>query len=124
MPIILKSFLENRGNKLIVDLSVPCNVEADANQLSNVTLVNIDQLSQLKDENLKRREAEVPKAKNIISQHIAEFIEWHQYRKPVPALKAIKTKLKEVHKVLLFSSTLEPKTLIALDAEEKNSKSY
>jgi len=82
-PIILKSFLKNSGKKLIVDLSVPCNVEAGADELSNVTLINIDQLSQLKDENLKRREAEVPKAKNIISQHIAEFIEWHENRKQV-----------------------------------------
>jgi glutamyl-tRNA reductase len=118
-PIFLKSFLENTGNKLIIDLSIPCNVEAGANKLSNITLINIDQLSQLKDENLKKRAAEVPKAKKIISEHLTEFIEWHEKRKQVPVLKAIKTKLNEIQKVLLFSSSSAGKRSAAPDVEGK-----
>jgi len=121
-PILSRSFLENAGNKLIVDLSVPCNVEAGVNELSNITLINIDQLSELKDESLKKRKAEVPKAKNIISQHLAEFIQWHERRRQVPALTAIKSTLKEVQKALLFSMTPAEKKSITLDAEEKIQK--
>jgi glutamyl-tRNA reductase len=96
-PTILKSHLEEAGEKLIIDLSIPYNVEAGACQLPNVQLVNVDELSKLKDETLKRRKAEVPKAKAIINDLQEEFIEWHQMRRHVPLLKAAKSKLKEIH---------------------------
>lgn len=95
-PIILKSQLEGHGPKLIIDLSVPCNVEPEAQQLASVELVNVDELSRMKDETLQKREAEVPKAKAIIDEHIAEFMDWVDMRKHVPVLKAVKTKLKEI----------------------------
>lgn len=101
-PVIVKSHLENAGGKLIIDLSVPYNVEECARQLPDITLVNVDALSKMKDETLAKRLAEVPKAKNIIAEHITEFMEWYQMRKNVPVLKAVKTKLKEIHTSPLF----------------------
>src|SRR5690606_39513005 len=62
-PTILKQHLEGKGQKLIIDLSVPCNVEASACQLNNISFVNVDELSRMKDETLKMRMSEVPKAK-------------------------------------------------------------
>ena len=96
-PTILKSHLEGGAEKLIIDLSIPYNVEEAACQLKNVQLVNVDELSRLKDETLKKREAEIPKAKAIINELREEFIEWHQMRRHVPLLKAAKSKLKEIH---------------------------
>lgn len=101
-PVIRVSDLETQGPKLILDLSIPCNVEPAARQLANITLVNVDELSRSKDETLAKREAELPKAKRIIEAHISEFREWYEMRKHVPALKAMKTKLKEIHKSPLF----------------------
>jgi glutamyl-tRNA reductase len=96
-PTILKSHLIGAGEKLIIDISIPYNVEAGACQLGNVQLVNVDELSKLKDETLKKRKAEVPKAKTIIGELQSEFLEWHQMRRHVPLLKAAKSKLKEIH---------------------------
>jgi glutamyl-tRNA reductase len=104
-PTILKSHLENSGSKLIIDLSIPYNVEAEARQLSNVTLVNVDELSKLKDKTLQKREAEVPKAKAIIAEHKAEFIEWSNMRKNAPVIKAVKQKLHDMHQCQMFLST-------------------
>ncbi|MGZ3750852.1 MAG: glutamyl-tRNA reductase [Mucilaginibacter sp.] len=95
-PTILRQHLENCGDKLIIDLSIPYNVEASARDLANVTLVNVDTLSKLKDEALLKREAEAPKAKEIIAQHLADFMQWHQMRKNAPALQAIKAMLNEI----------------------------
>jgi glutamyl-tRNA reductase len=39
----------------------------------------------------------------IIAEHIGEFMEWHNMRKNVPVLKAVKTKLKELHTCPIFS---------------------
>jgi glutamyl-tRNA reductase len=101
-PIILEPHLNGAGEKLIIDLSVPYNIETAAQQLSNIKLVNVDELSKMKDETLSRRIAEVPKAKEINAEHIREFIEWYKMRKNVPVLKAVKSKLKEIHTSPLF----------------------
>jgi glutamyl-tRNA reductase len=101
-PTILFSHLEDQNNKLVLDLSIPYNVEATAQELSHITLINVDDLSKLKDETLAKREAEIPKAKLIVAEHITEFLEWYDMRKHVPVLKAVKTKLKEIHKSPLF----------------------
>ena len=101
-PTILISHLEEQKNKLVLDLSIPYNVESAAQHLPNITLINVDDLSKLKDETLTKREAEIPKAKTIIAEHIVDFMEWYEMRKHVPVLKAMKTKLKEIHNSPLF----------------------
>ena len=89
--------LQNMGNKLIIDLSIPNNVEPAAAGLANITLVNVDQLSAIKDQTLQNRESEAPKAREIIQLHLALFSEWYQMRKTAPTLNAIKSKLTEIH---------------------------
>jgi glutamyl-tRNA reductase len=116
-PIILKDQLEGYGSKLIIDLSVPCNVEPAAQALPGIELVNVDELSKMKDETLQKREAEVPKAKAIIDEHIAELMDWVDMRKHVPVLKAVKTKLKEIQGFPSYSQ-LYP-AVQAADAEVK-----
>lgn len=96
-PVVLKKHLKGKGEKLIIDLSIPYNVEEAAQALPNVQLVNVDELSKLKDETLRQRKAEVPKAKGIISEIMLEFEEWCEMRRHVPMLKDLKVKLKELY---------------------------
>lgn len=103
-PIVLRSHLEGAGKKLVIDLSIPYNVEVEAGELSNVTLVNVDDLSKLKDETLQKREAEVPKAKAIIAGHKAEFFEWNELRRNAPVIRAVKQKLFDMHQCQMFLS--------------------
>ncbi|HYO22123.1 MAG TPA: glutamyl-tRNA reductase, partial [Flavisolibacter sp.] len=78
-------------------LSIPYNVADDAQVLPNVQMVNVDKLSKIKDDTLKMRLAEVPKAKGIISELMIEFQDWCDMRRHVPMLKDLKVKLKELH---------------------------
>ena len=96
-PSILTTHLENTGSKLIIDLSIPYNVDPAARQLPNIKLVNVDELSRMKDDTIKKRAAEVPKAKAIIAGHMQEFMDWNENRKWVPVLKAVRSKLQEIH---------------------------
>ncbi len=123
-PVILKSHIANSGDKLIIDLSIPYNVEESAQQLPNITLVNVDELSKIKDETLHKRIAEIPKAKAIIANHINEFLDWHEMRKNVPVLKAVKHKLQGMHNCNLYINYSARQTpLIAyINAEEKIQK--
>jgi glutamyl-tRNA reductase len=96
-PVILASQLINSNRKLIIDLSIPYNVEELAGKLPNILLVNVDMLSKLNDETLKKREAETPKAKEIISEQLTSFMKWYQMRRNAPALNAIKIKLIQIY---------------------------
>ena len=77
-PIILSDHLAGTQPKLIIDLSVPCNVEQSASLLNHIKLINVDHLSKMKDETLARRQAEVPKANQILTEYIAEFMDWFE----------------------------------------------
>lgn len=96
-PVLLKKHLENAGEMLVIDLSIPYNVEPAAADLDNVRLVNVDELSKIKDATLESRRAEIPKANSIISYHISGFLEWQAMRKNAPVLKAVKTRLQAMH---------------------------
>jgi glutamyl-tRNA reductase len=112
-PVILESHIINSSDKLIIDLSIPYNVEKAAQDMAHITLVNVDELSKIKDETLHTRIGEIPKAKAIIADHIAEFSDWHEMRKNVPVLKAVKDKLHAMHQCNMFisySATLTPRT--------------
>lgn len=101
-PIIIKDHLENSSTKLIIDLSIPYNVEEAAQQLSHITLVNVDELSKIKDATLEKRKAEIPKVKSIIASHIDEFVEWHEMRQHVPVLKEVKSKLQAMNNCEMY----------------------
>lgn len=107
-PIILADGLQNTlQKKIIIDLSIPCNVEKKVEDIGGITLIDVDGLSKLKDETLQRRAAEVPKARIIIQTHMRELLEWHEMRKHVPVLKQVKIKLQEIHGSPLFEQPLQ-----------------
>lgn len=96
-PLILARYLEDKGEKLVIDFSIPCTTEMAAQKLANVKFVDVDLLSKIKDETLQARIGEIPKAKAIIASMQEEFIEWYNMRKHVPVLKEVKHKLKNMY---------------------------
>lgn len=101
-PILLANNFTEGNKKLVIDLSVPCNVDEAVKEISSVELINIDELSRIKDETLLKRSAEIPKAKKIIADQLEEFMEWHEMRRHVPLLKDIKNKLLTIQSDTIF----------------------
>jgi glutamyl-tRNA reductase len=104
-PVIAKATLEKSKRKILIDLSIPNNIDPSAKDLAHITLVNVDDLSRINDETLQKRLNEVPRAKEIIVTHIQEFTEWCGMRRHVPALKAARQKLMELQQCGLFLAT-------------------
>jgi glutamyl-tRNA reductase len=73
---ILPSFFIAEKEQLIFDLSVPANVHPDVRQLNGITLVDIDEVSQIMQKTFARRNAEIPKALEILNQFEKEFYDW------------------------------------------------
>ena len=96
-PILGENDLAGTGQKLVIDLSIPYNVTPSVKTLDHITLVNVDELSKVKDETLQMREGEIPKAQAIISEHLEELLTWIELRRHVHFLKAIKAQLHNIH---------------------------
>ena len=92
-PTIDKHLIQNKKPLLILDLSIPKNVDENVKELPQVTLVHLDHLSQMTDETLENRKQFIPVAESIITEIKAEFEAWIDNRKFAPTIKALKEKL-------------------------------
>ena len=61
-PIVNQSHFPNGKETLIIDLSIPHNVEKNVTENKNVTLIDVDELSKQIQETIQQREREIPKA--------------------------------------------------------------
>jgi len=95
-PTIDKAILNLKKPLLILDLSVPKNVNENVQELDNVTLIHMDHLSQMTDETLENRKKHIPAAEAIIEEIKAEFIDWTKARKFAPTIHALKDKLNTI----------------------------
>ncbi|MHC4336297.1 MAG: glutamyl-tRNA reductase, partial [Planctomycetota bacterium] len=65
---------------LIIDIAVPRNFEPSINEIENVYLYSVDDLSQVVEQNLKAREADIAKGMHIIHGSVAGFMDWFRAR--------------------------------------------
>lgn len=100
--IITASELPAGKQQWIIDLSIPNNVHPEVAELPGKQLLNVDQLSRMKDETLQMRMKEVPKAQAIIAAQMAEFLDWGKMRKQLAVLGQVKLKLEEIHTCTSF----------------------
>jgi len=78
-PLVTAANLENRAKPLIlIDLSVPPNIELNAANMKNIKLFNIDSLNEIIGANNRKRRTEIPKAKTLIAEHLQTFSRWHE----------------------------------------------
>lgn len=95
-PTIDKAILNLKKPILILDLSIPKNVNENVKELEGVTLIHMDHLSQMTDETLEKRKTHIPAAEIIIEEIKEEFVAWTKARKFAPTIHALKEKLNSI----------------------------
>ncbi|HEX9981492.1 MAG TPA: glutamyl-tRNA reductase [Flavobacterium sp.] len=95
-PTVDAAILNLKKPLLILDLSIPKNVCDDVTMVEGVTLLHLDELSQITDETLENRRKHVPAAELIIDEVKSEFITWTKARKFAPTINALKAKLNHI----------------------------
>lgn len=93
-PTITADLIHNNKPLLILDLSLPRNVDPSLNNRTNTQVIHLDQLSQITDATFEKRKKFIPQAEGILDEVKLEFIEWLEHRKYVPTLKAFREKIK------------------------------
>lgn len=95
-PIIHKEDLPQNKDLLIIDLSIPHNVDKAVAELPQVQLIDVDELSQQIQETIEERRKEIPKAEAIIKEMGKEFLEWEKKRKYAPKIHQFKSSLQRI----------------------------
>jgi glutamyl-tRNA reductase len=100
---ILESAMAARGNRalFVMDLGLPRNVEAA--ELYNVYIYNMDDLTDIVQQNRQARESQVPRAEAIVEEHVGKFLSWQASVELVGLVEALRTRLREDRAAFLRS---------------------
>lgn len=106
------------GEKLVlIDLSVPRNVDPLLGDYEGIYLNSIDDLEMIVDTSMDERSKEVIRAQEIIKEHEGKFFDWYNKQSIVPVMREIK---REFHgmKTQLFETY--HKELTGLSDEQRD----
>jgi glutamyl-tRNA reductase len=98
-PIVTRTMMNRamsaRGNRalLLIDLGVPRNVAADVAEIYNTYLYNVDDLTEIVEQNKKARVSEIPRAEAIIDEQVNKFLHWQAGVSAGAVLGDLKSKL-------------------------------
>lgn len=99
-PIItlddMKPSLLTMNFKVMIDLSVPRNIDPDITSLDFVDLVNMDFLTDVTDRAYREREKDIPLVKKIIDDELTDYKNWLSIQKVVPTIKALTQKFETI----------------------------
>lgn len=96
-PVLTATDLDTvQGPKLLIDLSVPCNIDKDVLSVVDMELIGVDELSKVNDQTLLNRKSEIPKVMAQIDFNMNLFYEWYEQRLDAKKLKRLKTHLQQL----------------------------
>jgi glutamyl-tRNA reductase len=94
---VLEQAMAARSNRalFLMDLGVPRNVEPSAADLYNLYMYNIDDLTEIVEQNRHARESEVPHAEVIVEEHVGKFLSWQASVELVGLVEALRSRIRE-----------------------------
>jgi glutamyl-tRNA reductase len=123
---ILPSFFTKEKTRLILDLSIPQNVDPTVKNILGIELMNVDEISAILNNTIDKRKAEIPQALQIINETIEELNEWYLMQANNPVLRKIKSHLNELACEKTFANSKEKihKTVsfLAVQLRKENNK--
>jgi glutamyl-tRNA reductase len=95
--VILEAAMATRSNRalFVMDLGVPRNVDPAAADLYNLYVYNIENLTEIVEQNRAARQSEIPRAEAIVEEHIGKFLSWQASVELVGLVDALRSRIRE-----------------------------
>jgi len=88
----------------VLDLSVPLVIDSNINDISDIFLYNVDDLSHITEQGQNKRLQAKSDAKSIINQHLNQYLEWQKHHASLPLIQQIQTTMqKQVQECLEYA---------------------
>lgn len=94
---VLPSFFTSKKDRLVLDLSIPRNVDPAIKNIAGIELLNVDEISTILDKTIDKRKAELPHALKIISETIEELKQWYSMQANNLVLQKVKLQLNQLY---------------------------
>src|SRR5246127_3950551 len=94
---ILEDAMAARSNRalFVMDLGVPRNIDPAATDLYNLYVYNIDNLTEIVEQNRGARQSEVPRAEALVEEHVGKFLSWQASVELVGLVDALRSRIRE-----------------------------
>jgi len=102
-PLVKPEHLSDTKKQLIIDLSIPRNVDPVISELGKKKVIDVDVLSKKTKKTMEDRKKQIPLVEEIIRKHKSEFYEWLMFRKSTPAINSLKKSLELIQKDAISS---------------------
>jgi glutamyl-tRNA reductase len=114
----VKPLMRTRRNRplFFIDIAVPRDLDPALNDIDNVFLYDIDDLSQVVEMNRAEREKEAVKAQRIVEEETLKFGRWQQNMTVTPTITAMRRKADDICQQELS------KTLSKLELDDNDRK--
>ena len=108
-----------RGNRalFLIDLGVPRNISVDAATLYNVYLYNVDDLSEIVENNKRARTSEIPRVEALIDEHILKFQTWQSGVEITAVLRDLREKMAQEREGFLRERLASAENISAAERE-------
>ena len=121
------SFFTTDRPRLILDLSIPQNVDPAVKHLKGIELMNVDEISEMLDKTMLARHAEIPKAVEIIDDTLKQYMDWCSVQGNNKILRIVKSQLNGLITINSSTNTSQErihKTVsnLAMQLRKKNNK--
>jgi glutamyl-tRNA reductase len=116
---VLQTAMAARANRalFLMDLGVPRNIEPAASDLYNVYVYDLDDLSDIVQQNRNARQNEVPRAEAILEEHVGKFLSWQASVELVGLVEALRVRLREERSAFVQARLKEMGHLTVTDRE-------
>lgn len=96
-PEIYQQLLQaETSRKVVIDIAIPHDLDAEIVKKHNVTHISIDYLQKISDKNLQERSKEIVHVEQIIEEAIASFQYIHRMRKVEIAMREVPNMVKDI----------------------------
>ncbi len=96
--LVLKrdEIIDYKKDSIYMDLALPRDIDPAIGQLEGITLIDLDLLEKIQEENQEKRRQAGEKAESLIQQAVEEFFQWLDLVPLFPVIKSIESYHEEI----------------------------
>lgn len=86
----------NHSPQIIMDIAIPRDVDAKVSNIDSVFYHDIDSLKIIVEQNMKKRQSEIPKVQKIIMEELVSLFGWYNSLEITPTIKSLRDHFEDI----------------------------